>query len=185
MAASRKNEAGGSVAPLSPELSARLAAFAAKELKPMRTLNARPVDPILSSIQPDCEFVYRSQFEKTLPKALLDVIFGNESGLQTSDFREGLHAVRTRKSALLIKERKTTKTVQAAYSDDVYEDLPFVCDPFLSDAELETRLYKAIGKLHPSKQFGGCGYACHVERIVRTSPWKGKLELKHYHGIGD
>ena len=177
--ANRKNlAANGVAAPLSSALSARLSAFASKELKAVKN---QTVDPVLSSLQPDDEFVYRSQFEGKLPKAHLDLIFGNETGLQTPDFREGLHAVRTRKSALRVKERKQLKVVQSSWSDDHYEEVPFDCDPFLSDAELSNRLSRAIYKMHPGRN----GYSCSVVKVTRECPWRGKVELKHYCGIGD
>jgi hypothetical protein len=83
-------------------------------------------------------------------------------------------------------EKKThIKTVMSAYSNDVYEKLPFRCDSPLSNKEIEIRIAGIVYKKCPPSHWGGCGYSCSVTEIHRETPTTGYAVLMHYNGIGD
>lgn len=81
--------------------------------------------------------------------------------------------------------RKTIKTEQAAYSDNVYESAPFTCDADLSHEELTDRIINALYRKFPPSHFGGCGYSCSLNEVKREAPTSGTITFMHYHGIGD
>ena len=89
------------------------------------------------------------------------------------------------KNVLHYGQARHLKTVMASYSNDRYEEVPFECDPKLTDAELANRLHRAVYERFPPSHFGGCGYSCSVTKVNRTAPNSGTVELMHYQGIGD
>lgn len=84
-----------------------------------------------------------------------------------------------------LSKRKTIKTEQAAYSDNIYESAPFTCEAELSNQELSSRISNAIYKYFPPSHFGGCGYSCSLREVNRETPTSGTIVFMHYHGIGD
>jgi len=82
--------------------------------------------------------------------------------------------------------RKThLKTVMAAYSNDVYEQVPFTCAAGLSDLDVRSKITSAVYKRFKPSHYGGCGYSCSVSEFQRLTPTTGHVVLMHYHGIGD
>lgn len=81
--------------------------------------------------------------------------------------------------------KKHLETKMESWSNDVYEEVPFSCDPKLSEEKLNERLGNAIYKKFKPSHHAGCGYSCYIHEVKRTAPDKGTIVLKHYHGIGD
>lgn len=88
-------------------------------------------------------------------------------------------------NAIHFAERKHLKTEMSSYSNDHYEEIPFSCDPKLSDEKLKERLGIAVYNKFKPSHFGGCGYSCTLTEVNRTAPNKGTITLMHYCGIGD
>lgn len=89
------------------------------------------------------------------------------------------------KNVLHYDKKAHMKTVQEAYSDDVYELVPFSCEARLSDTIVRSRIALALYKKFPPSHHAGCGYACNLIDFTRTSPTGGTVVIKHYNGIGD
>ena len=82
--------------------------------------------------------------------------------------------------------RKThLRTDMAAYSDNVYESVPFTCSARLSDEDLQRRVSGAIYKRFKPSHYAGCGYSCTVQEVVRETPTTGHIVIMQYQGIGD
>ena len=77
------------------------------------------------------------------------------------------------------------RTKMSAWSNDVFEKVPFSSDPNLSDEALQNRIRGAIYKRFKPSHHAGCGYSCEVEEVVRDTPSSGHIVLFHYFGIGD
>lgn len=87
-------------------------------------------------------------------------------------------------NAILYGKKKHLRTELQSYSDDVFEQVPFVLDAAtaaLSDDEVRNRIVGAVQKRFRARN----GYACSVESFTRNTSLAGYVVLKHYNGIGD
>jgi hypothetical protein len=88
-------------------------------------------------------------------------------------------------NALHYGQAKRLRTVQSAYSNDTYEEIPFCCDPGLTDEQVRCRVAAALHKRFRPSCHAGCGYSCTLDSVTRTSRTGGVATVMHYCGIGD
>jgi len=71
------------------------------------------------------------------------------------------------------------RTERAAWSNNVYESVPFTCSAKLSDRTVKDQIAGAVYKRFKSKS------SCSVSEFVRETPTSGHVVLLHYYSIGE
>lgn len=91
-------------------------------------------------------------------------------------------------NALHYEKKTHLETKMEAYSNDVYEKVPFTLDAAtakLPEQDIKNKIHSGVyARFKPSCR-AGCGYSCSMVEFVRETPTTGFVVLMHYFGIGD